>query len=379
MIVKKGFKYRIDVKPSQVELINKTIGCCRFVWNYFLEIQKTKFENKEKLLTYNQMSSMLTELKKEKTFLNEVDSISLQQELKDLSTAIKRYFEEQRKGNKEFGFPKFKSKKNTVQSYRTVLFRRSNGTQNINIKGRYIQLPKLGWAKFYKSREVEGKILNVTVSKTCSGKFNISICTEVEILPKKSNNNIIGIDLGIKDFLIDSEGNKINNPKTLQKYEQKLIKLQRKLSRQKLGSNNWRKTKLKLAKLHERIANIRLDFLHKLSTEIINENQVIISENLQVKNMIKNHKLAKSISDCSWSEFCRQLEYKAQWYSRTYYQIDTFFPSSKTCSECNYIKEDLELSDREWICPECGVIHDRDINAARNIKIQGMKELGLIA
>lgn len=170
--------------------------------------------------------------------------ISLQQELKDLSTAIKRYFEEQRKGNKEFGFPKFKNKKNPVQSYKTVLFRRSNGTQNINIKGRYIQLPKLGWVKFYKSREVEGKILNVTVSKTCSGKFNISICTEVEILPKKSNNNIIGIDLGIKDFLIDSEGNKINNPKTLQKYEQKLIKLQRKLSRQKLGSNNWRKTKL---------------------------------------------------------------------------------------------------------------------------------------
>lgn len=198
-------------------------------------------------------------------------------------------------------------------------------------------------------------------------------------MPKKSNNNIIGIDLGIKDFLIDSEGNKINNPKTLQKYEQKLIKLQRKLSRQKLGSNNWRKTKLKLAKLHERIANIRLDFLHKLSTEIINENQVIISENLQVKNMIKNHKLAKSISDCSWSEFCRQLEYKAQWYGRIYHKIDTFFPSSKTCSECNYIKEDLKLSDREWICPECGVIHDRDINAARNIKIQGMKELGLIA
>lgn len=164
--------------------------------------------------------------------------------MKDLSTAIKRYFEEQRKGNKEFGFPKLKSKKNPAQSYKTVLFRRSNGTQNINIKGRYIQLPKLGWVKFYKSREVEGKILNVTVSKTCSGKFNISICTEVEILPKKSNNNIIGIDLGIKDFLIDSEGNKINNPKTLQKYEQKLIKLQRKLSRQKLGSNNWRKTKL---------------------------------------------------------------------------------------------------------------------------------------
>lgn len=375
-MAEKAFKFRLYPNKKQEEQLAKTFGCTRFVYNYYLAKRIELYKLEQKSMNYNACSADLTHLKKEKEWLKEIDKFALQNSLKDLDKAYQNFFREIKKSNKEQGFPKFKSKHNNKHSYRTTFT-----NNNIEIRENKIKLPKLGLVKFAKSREIQGRILNCTITKTCSGKYFISICcTDVEIEKFNNNDNIIGIDLGIKDFAICSNGEVISNPKYLSKLEKKLKREQRKLSKKKKGSKNRNKQRIKLNIVHEKIANQRNDFLHKTSTKLIRENQIICFEDLNVKGMVKNHKLAKVISDVSWSEFVRQNNYKALWHDRIIQKIDSFFPSSQLCSVCGYKNIGVkDLSIREWKCPECNTIHNRDINAAINIKNEGMRLLGLVA
>lgn len=364
----KAYKYRIYPNALQIELIQKTFGCCRFVYNQCLTLKIQKYKNEQVSMSKIDCNNYVNQILKNKfVWLKEVDKYALTNSIFAMDNAYQNFFKQ------NFKFPKFKSKRFDKKSYTTNCVRENIEVAFTNNK---IKLPKLSWVKAKVHRKFTGKIKSATVSQVPSGKYFVSILVDAECESMKPTGCVIGIDLGIKDLIITSSGDKYDNIRTTKKYEDKLVKEQRKLSHKIKGSKNYEKQRVKIARIHEKIHNTRLDNLHKISHKLISENQVIVSENLNVSNMIKNHSLAKAISDCGWYELTRQLQYKADWNNRDYVKIDRFFKSSQLCSKCGYINpKTKDLTVREWICPKCGEIHDRDINASKNILNEGLKIL----
>ena len=364
----KAYKYRIYPTNEQKEQIAKTFGCCRFVYNRTLAYRKEAYEKEKKNVNKTNCNNYCNQvLKKEYGWLKEVDKFALTNAIYNMDAAYQKFFKE------HTGYPKFKSKHDGHKSYTTNF---TNGNITADFDGGKVKLPKLKEVKAKLHRNFSGQIKSATVSQMPGGKYYVSILVETEHVELPHTDQNTGIDLGIKDLCITSKGKKYENPKTIRKYEKKLAKLQRQLAHKEKRSRNYCKIKKKIALCHEKITNSRKDYLHKISHEIISENQVIVSENLQIQNMVKDHHLAKAISDVSWYELTRQLEYKAKWNGRKYIKIDTFYASSQLCSVCGYQNTEMkDLSIREWSCPVCSAKHDRDINAAKNILAEGLRQI----
>lgn len=374
MLRYKAYKYRIYPSKEQETLIVKTIGCSRFIFNHFLAKWNDAYEQTGKGLTYSKCSAELPKMKKnEKTvWLKEVDSIALQASLENLADSFSRYFKKQNQR------PRFKSKSNPVQSYTT-----KNVNGSIELQDKKIKLPKLGLVKVKNSQKHNGRIINATIRRTVSGKFFVSLLVEKRIHPLPKTGSNVGIDLGISDFAILSTGEKIGNERFLKQLSKRLAKEQKILSRralvaQKSGkklseSMNYQKQRAKVARIHEKIANKRRDFLNKLSTEMIKNHDIICIEDLASKNLMKNHQLSKAIGDVSWSEFVRMLEYKADWYEKQVSKISRWYASSQICSDCGFTSGKKPLHVREWTCENCDSHHDRDINASINILNEGLR------
>lgn len=363
MSVQKAFKYRIYPTETQKEFLSRQFGAVRFVYNHFLANRKDEYLNNKKSLNYYDDAKILTDLKQQDGYewLYDINSQTLQASLRNLEVAYQNFFKKRSK------FPRFHSKKNKQCIKIPQFFKIENGK---------LFIPKLKEGiEIVFHQLLPEKQTCCFVSKTSSDKYYVSFLCEVDIEPLAKSNKVIGIDLGIKLLIVSSDGEVIDNKKYYKQSEKKLAYEQRQLSRKQFGSNNRNKQRKEVAKINEYIANSRKDYLHKISRKLIDENQVIIAESLSVKNMMKNHYLAKYIADASLGEFLRQLEYKSKWYGRTFYQIDKFFPSSKTCNNCQFVLDDLPLSVREWDCPNCQQHLDRDINAALNIKDKGLKDL----
>lgn len=362
METKRAYKFRFYPTTEQELNLAKTFGCARFAYNYMLRQRTDAWFQRQEKIGYHQTSAMLTTLKKQPEFvwLNEVSSVPVQQSLRHLQTAFGNFFA--RRGK----YPTFK-KKDGVQSaaYTTNAF---------HWDGSVLKIARVGALNIRFSRTIPkaATVTTVTVSKDTAGRYFVSMLCTDEVQAKAPVAAKVGIDLGLTHFAILSTGEKIAAPNTFRKHESKLAKLQRRLAKKQKGSANRKKAKLKVAKLHAKITDSRKDFLHKLSTRLVNENQVIAIETLAVSNMQKNPRLAKPIADASWAEFVRQLEYKSLWYGRELIGIDRWYPSSKRCSDCGHTVRSMPLNVREWTCPECGTVHDRDINAARNVLAAGL-------
>ncbi len=360
---KKAYKYRIYPTAEQVHILARTFGCCRYVYNWALRQRTDAYYKDGERLYYEATAQRLTSLKKQAdhVWLNDISSVPLQQSLRHLDTAFRNFFE----GRAQY--PKFHKKHGEqAATYASTAFK-WDGTS--------LTLAKMSEPlTIVLSRPLPkgAKPSTVTVSKDCANRYFVSILLEEDIKPLPVVNKQVGLDLGLKSMVVTSDGYTYGNPKFFAKDEKKLAQAQRRQTRKKKGSKNRAKARHKVAKIHAKIADRRRDYQHKLSTQIIRENQIVCVESLQVKNMVQNHSLAKAISDVGWGEFVRQLEYKAKWYGRTLVRIDKFYPSSKRCFDCGHVLDTLSLDVRVWTCPECGVIHDRDINAAKNIHAAGL-------
>lgn len=356
------YKYRIYPNETQQVLLNKHFGCVRFIYNHFLNQRVDAYMNQQKTLNYYDNAASLTELKKELVWLKEVNSQSLQFSLKCLEGAYGKFFARSAK------FPRFKSKK-SKQSF--CVPQHGKIEDNLLFIGKFKQ-----GIKIVIDRPIVGEIKHITVSKNPSGQYFACVCVEREIKKLPPKNKVVGIDLGIKTLAVQSDGKTYANIRPYRTLEKRLAKLQQWFARTTKGTNLHEKVRLRIAKLHQKISNIRNDHLQKVSWQIVKNNGTIVLEDLNVKGMMKNHCLAKSIADVSLSELVRMIKYKAEWYGRTVLQVNRWFPSSKTCNDCNYVKQDLTLEDREWVCPRCNVKHDRDLNAAKNIRKQGITTAG---
>jgi putative transposase len=359
-VIKYSYKFRLNPTEDQIVLLEKHFGSVRWTYNYFLNQRKEEYLKNKKSITYNQQSTFLTQLKKEEetNWLREVNSQTLQYSLKSLDQAYQNFFSKRTK------FPRFKSKKD--KNSFTV-------PQSTKLNCDRLIIPKFGnGIKMVMEREVRGEIKKATLSKTPTGKYFVSILTEKEYQPVEKTGKSTGIDLGLKDFIVLSTGLKIKNHRFLKQYERKLKLNQKHLSRKTRGSKRYERQKLKVARIHEKISNSRMDQIHKVSLDLIRKFDTIYVEDLNVSGMMKNHKLAKSIGDVSWGKFINTLTYKAEWNDKKVVEVGRFFPSSKTCNSCGWINNSLKLQDRNWTC-KCGLIVDRDINAAKNILNEGLR------